>query len=56
MDDKIGIYAFCGYSSITQVSLTNGLTILGDNMFDMFTGNVSLPMIIIPSTITFMGQ
>ena len=42
--------------SLTQVIFTSGLTILGNNMFNMNGGATQLGSVTIPSTITKIGE
>lgn len=43
-------------SSITEIVLTNGLTVIGNYMFDMFAAATLLTSISIPSSVTFFGK
>ena len=51
----IGGSAFYQCSSLTEVLLTGGLTILGGGMFNMGVTTL-LPLITIPSTVTSTGR
>lgn len=51
----LGEYAFSSFSSLTLLVLSNGLTVIGPQMFLMAQLPTSLTEIIIPSTITSIG-
>ena len=51
-----GSQAFQYCSSLTQMVLTDGLLVLGANMFDMGTGFTLLSSITVPSTVTSFGR
>lgn len=52
----LGIYAFFLCASLSQITLTNGLTVLGRQMFQMgYWGSTSMGSITIPSTLTSIG-
>ena len=56
----LGNYAFYLCSSLTQITLTSGLTVIGGWMFDMNTGTTSNPTLLgtvtIPSSVTSIGE
>ena len=57
----LGDKAFEACSSISQVTLVNGLKLIGSEMFNIWDGNnnavpSSLQSITVPSTITYMGE
>lgn len=56
--NNIGTFAFCGCSSLSRIILINGLTILGESMFDMSYSSLSiltLTNVVIPSTLISIG-
>ena len=56
----IGDRAFERCSSLTQILLTPGLTVIGFAMFDMYNGGASNPTLLgtvtIPSSLTSIGE
>jgi hypothetical protein len=52
----LGDYAFFYCSSLTQVTLTFGLTVIGGNMFNMALKSTNLGSVMVPSTITSIGS
>lgn len=50
--ETIGRFAFAGCSSLSDITLSIGLTVLGDEMFYMMGSPSALTKIVIPSTIT----
>ena len=54
--DIIGDNAFYYCSSLTQVVLTDGLTVLGAFMFYMSKDFTLLPSIIVPSSLISIGK
>jgi hypothetical protein len=51
----LGSQSFIYCYSLSEVFLTNGLTVLGEAMFYMGGGDSSLKSIVIPSTLTSIG-
>ena len=52
----LGSYSFYTCSALSEVVLTNGLTVLGWAMFDMNNGGTSLKSVVIPCTVTSIGE
>ena len=49
-----GLFSFC--SSLSQVTLTSGLVLIGESMFSMENGPSALTSIEIPSSIKSIGK
>ena len=53
---SFGSNAFAGQESLIQVTFINGLTIIGENMFNMAEFPSALASVIIPSSVTSVGK
>ena len=52
----VGSLAFWHCSSLSQITLTSGMTVIGFSMFSMYGLPSSLVSVTIPSTITSFGM
>jgi hypothetical protein len=53
---SFGSGAFDGQEALTQVTFINGLTIIGEKMFNMAGFPSALASVIIPSSVTSVGK